>query len=224
MVSRVDLPPTTQPRLSSHTPTLVLSHLVTWASTPLLSWLISPIQILGLFVFGLGLAPIAVVQESIILANNSSQSKSVGKSIALGLLLGKTSAFAAAYSAEPLAAISPRLPFLVAMSLSFLSFSACAAYAWLDRTLPPLDEDVHEKVHGKSTPELRATKSYGDPFWLYILVCALAGTWYTTIHSSSSFIQAMYNETEARAAGPASVILFSSSIVSRETRRRQPRS
>lgn len=175
-----------------------------------------------MFIFGLGLAPIAVVQESIILANNSSKSKSVGKSIALGLLLGKTAAFAAAYLSEPLAAISPRLPFLVAMALSFLSFSACVAYAWLDRTLPPLDEDVNEKeVHGK-TIQLRATKSYGDPFWIYIVVCALAGTWYTTIHSSSSFIQAMYTETEARAAGPASVILFSSSIVSCETRRRRP--
>lgn len=91
--------------------------------------------------------------------------------------MGKTSAFVAAYCSEPLAAISPRLPFIVAVSLSFGSFLSCCCYAWLDKSLPPTEEDVQEKEEHEHALQLGETKSFGDPFWLYQLVCAGGGIW-----------------------------------------------
>lgn len=50
-------------------------------------------MILGLFIFGLGISPLAVVQESIILRTNSLTSKSVARTLSAGLLLGKAVGF-----------------------------------------------------------------------------------------------------------------------------------
>ncbi|KAM0788494.1 hypothetical protein ACM66B_001626 [Microbotryomycetes sp. NB124-2] len=175
-------------------------------------------MILGLFCFGLGLAPIAVCQESIILKQNSSNSKTVARSVAVGLLFGKTAAFFAACTAEPMAAVSPRLPFIVAMCIAFFSFACCIIYNHIDKSLPPLeteDESGHTAAAtaGFSVDKLLESKSFGDPFWLYAVVCTLAGAWYSTIHLSSSMIQATYSVSEARASAAASVILFSSSVL-----------
>ena len=116
--------------------------------------------------FGVGISPLAVVQESIILRNNSSTSNSVGKTVAVGLLLGKASSFAAAFFAEPLASISPILPFLTAVALALFSFLACVLYASLEASLPPKIEDAED--HKPHPLSLHEVASFGDPFWLYI--------------------------------------------------------
>ena len=126
-------------------------------------------MIIGLFCFGLGLSPIAIVQESIILRSNSSKSKTVARSVAVGLLFGKTAAFVAACVAEPLAAVSPRLPFIAAMCMALLSFSACVAYNVLERHVPPVvedDEKIEHQAHHARSLELLAAARYGTPFWL----------------------------------------------------------
>jgi len=46
--------------------------------------------VVGLLVFGSGTSPLAVVQESIILKHNSASSKFVARSVAAGLVLGKS--------------------------------------------------------------------------------------------------------------------------------------
>lgn len=47
-------------------------------------------QVFGLLIFGAGTSPLAVVQETIILQNNSASSRFVARSVAAGLVLGKT--------------------------------------------------------------------------------------------------------------------------------------
>jgi hypothetical protein len=49
-------------------------------------------QVTGLLIFGTGVSPLAICQETILLQNNPSTSRSsfVSRSVALGLVLGKT--------------------------------------------------------------------------------------------------------------------------------------
>jgi hypothetical protein len=91
--------------------------------------------------------------------------------------------FAASSTSEPLHRISPRAPFLVAASLSGLSFSACVVYAFIERSTTRLvaaarsietvgtstaSKESEEESH-RRTVELAELASFGDPFW-----CVLA--------------------------------------------------
>ncbi|KDE03430.1 hypothetical protein MVLG_06093 [Microbotryum lychnidis-dioicae p1A1 Lamole] len=170
-------------------------------------------MISGLLVFGLGLAPIAVVQESIILRHNTSNSTTMARTVAIGLLLGKFSAFLASITAQPLSKISPRLPFIIATFLAMFSFLCCLFYCIVERTLPAADpRDQLKDDHGRWVP-LSEPYLFGDLFWFYIAVCFLAGGWYSTIHLSTSLLMSIYQITESQAASSASQILFSSTLL-----------
>ncbi|GAA5855816.1 hypothetical protein JCM8547_000368 [Rhodosporidiobolus lusitaniae] len=179
-------------------------------------------MVFGLLIFGAGISPLAVVQETIILKHNSSSSRFVARSVALGLVLGKTSSFAAAWSSDRLHSISPRLPFFTAAGLAFFSFSACVLYAHVERSTsrllasssPSSAKPAHlDTAHPHRPLRLSALASFGDPFWLYLLVCALAGIWYTTNHLSSHFLQAVYEIPQAEASSKASVLLALSTVL-----------
>ncbi|BGO90273.1 hypothetical protein NBRC10512_004794 [Rhodotorula toruloides] len=168
-----------------------------------------PGMVFGLLIFGAGTSPLAVVQETIILQNISASSRFVARSVAAGLVLGKTGSFAAGFTSERLYSISPRLPFLTATSLALFSFSACVMYAILERSThkhapSSMKADLHS--HHRSL-RLSALAGFGMPFWYYIAVCALAGTWYTTQHLSSHILQAVYGISESHASATASLIL-----------------
>ena len=80
----------------------------------------------------------------------------------------------------------------------------------MDRNYPEAEPEEKEQHH---RIDLGEAAEFGDRFWVYILVCVFSALFYTTIHLSSSFLQAEYGVSEAAAAGPASLILFSSTIV-----------
>ncbi|BGP23448.1 hypothetical protein JCM10295v2_002344 [Rhodotorula toruloides] len=168
-----------------------------------------PGMVFGLLVFGAGTSPLAVVQETIILQNNSASSRFVARSVAAGLVLGKTGSFAAGFTSERLYSISPRLPFLTATSLALFSFSACVMYAILEHsTHKHAPSPVKADPHAHHRPlRLSTLATFGAPFWYYIAVCALAGTWYTTQHLSSHILQAVYSISESEASSTASLIL-----------------
>ncbi|GAA5951097.1 hypothetical protein JCM8115_005053 [Rhodotorula mucilaginosa] len=167
-----------------------------------------PLMVLGLLVFGAGTSPLAVVQESIILQHNDSSSRFVARSIAAGLVLGKAGSFAGAWSSEPLYAISPRLPFLVALCLTFFSFSASLLYALVERRDTRARAGRKDAAHHHHQPLRLSTLAYfGSPFWWYMGVCALAGTWYTTEHLSSHLLQSVYSIPEAEASPAAALVL-----------------
>ncbi|KAM0748049.1 MFS general substrate transporter [Meredithblackwellia eburnea MCA 4105] len=174
-------------------------------------------MVVGLLVFGLGISPLAVVQESIILASKREASQSVARSVAAGLLLGKSASFIAAFVAEPLASISVRLPFITSAALSLFSFLACVAYALLERRLPPtkalpLEPTGHHKAMDKPI-QLKELPTLGDPLWIYIAVCAIAGLWSTTIHLSTSLLATLYGIGSTKAATVSSAIPFSAIVL-----------
>ena len=75
---------------------------------------------LGLFVFGLGVSPLAVVQETIIV--RFFKSHGLGLSMAFGLIAGKGASFLSARTSYPLTERwGPRAPFYVATFLAALS-------------------------------------------------------------------------------------------------------
>ncbi|BGP30755.1 hypothetical protein JCM10296v2_002512 [Rhodotorula toruloides] len=158
-----------------------------------------PGMVFGLLISGAGTSPLAVVQETIILENNSASSRFVARS----------GSFAAGFTSERLYSISPRLPFLTASSLALFSFSTCVMYAVLERSTPkhapsPIKSGLHS--HHRSL-RLSALAGFGTPFWYYIAICALAGTWYTTQHLSSLILQAAYGISESQASDTAALIL-----------------
>ncbi|SCZ93100.1 BZ3500_MvSof-1268-A1-R1_Chr6-2g08461 [Microbotryum saponariae] len=174
-------------------------------------------MISGLFIFGLGLAPIAVVQESIILRHNTSNSTTMARTVAIGLLLGKfvrCSVYISSHKSKyPLSTISPRLPFIIATFLAMFSFLCCLLYSMVERTLPAADPREQLKDdHGRWVP-LSESTLFGDLFWFYIAVCFLAGGWYSTIHLSTSLLMSIYQITESQAASSASQILFASTLL-----------
>lgn len=88
----------------------------------------------GLFIFGLGVSPLAVVQESIIV--RFFKNHGLGLSLALGLVVGKASSFVAARTSYPLSeAFGSRAPFYAASTLATFSFAInliyLAASKWL---------------------------------------------------------------------------------------------
>ncbi|GAA5913368.1 hypothetical protein JCM6882_004102 [Rhodosporidiobolus microsporus] len=185
-------------------------------------------MVFGLLVFGAGISPLAVVQETIILKHNSSSSHFTARAVALGLVLGKTASFAAGWSSDRLHSISPRLPFIVAAALALFSFSACVLYAAIERSTsrllvsstannsgdaPSGKHYEHESKHPPRPLRLSALASFGDPFWLYIAVCALAGMWYATNHLASHFLQSVYLIPQKEASGRASLLLATSTFL-----------
>ncbi|GAA6037257.1 hypothetical protein JCM8097_008647 [Rhodosporidiobolus ruineniae] len=189
-------------------------------------------MVFGLLIFGSGISPLAVVQESILLKHNSSSSRFVARSVAIGLVLGKTASFAAGWSSDKLNTISPRLPFLVAAGLSLFSFLACVFYAAVERSSSRLlaasasaapssgdayvsaaKLDAQEAAHPHRPLKLSALASFGDAFWLYIVVCGLAGAWYTTNHLSSHFLQSVYQLSQKEASSKASILLAMSTFL-----------
>ena len=88
----------------------------------------------GMFIFGLGVSPLAVVQETIIV--RFFRSHGLGVSLALGLVAGKGASFVAARTSYPLAEMfGPHAPFFAATGLAGLSLLVNIVYlfasSWL---------------------------------------------------------------------------------------------
>lgn len=77
-------------------------------------------MVFGMFVFGLGVSPLAVTQEAIIVRFFKSHGLGVG--LAFGLVAGKTASFVAARTSYPLSErYGPHAPFIVATALAGFS-------------------------------------------------------------------------------------------------------
>lgn len=147
---------------------------------------------LGMFVFGLGISPLAVVQETIVV--RFFKSHGLGVSMAFGLIAGKGASFISARTAYPLTEhFGTRSPFFVATFLAGISVVVNIAYIMASKWLvdgagaeleaADIDEEarrrsVHnvseaqalEKVAAKRRVHLRDITKLGDVFWAYVLL------------------------------------------------------
>ncbi|KAI4526815.1 MFS general substrate transporter, partial [Schizophyllum commune Loenen D] len=191
---------------------------------------------LGMFIFGIAVSPLAVVQETIIV--RFFRSHGLGVSLALGLLAGKGASFLSACTAYPLSAhFGPRAPFFVAAGLATFSFAVnllyVAASRWLvdgacaDLEAADVEEEAKrrwsidvteaqalEKVAAKKRVRLRSVVKLGDVFWAYVFLNVLCGAiWSPFVHLAANIIETRYSLPEASAASQASYLLAGSLIM-----------
>ncbi|GJE86095.1 MFS general substrate transporter [Phanerochaete sordida] len=163
------------------------------------------VMALGMFIFGLGVSPLAVVQETIIV--RFFKSHGLGVSLALGLVAGKGASFVSARTSYPLAEkFGPHAPFYAATGLAAFSFIVnliyLAASKWIIRgagaeleaselqaeaesqaadhirtgSVHSLSEaEALKEVAKKRTVNLRDITKLGDVFWAYIGLNVLCG-------------------------------------------------
>lgn len=92
------------------------------------------LMVLGMFVFGLGVSPLSVTQEAIIVRFFKSHGLGVG--LAFGLVAGKFASFVAARTSYPLSErYGPHAPFVVATGLTAFSVIMNAIFISASRTL-----------------------------------------------------------------------------------------
>jgi MFS family permease len=91
-------------------------------------------MVFGMFVFGLGVSPLAVTQEAIIVRFFRSQG--LGVSMAFGLVAGKGASFVSARISYPLSErFGPHAPFYVATGLAAFSLIMNVVYISVSRWL-----------------------------------------------------------------------------------------
>ena len=134
---------------------------------------------LGMFIFGLGISPLSVVQETIIVKFFKSQG--LGLPMALGLVVGKAASYLSAHTSYPLTErFGPHAPFYVAVFLAAVSFGVNLLYVsiseWLvsgaeaereasdKHATKPLSASAQEKRPLKGI-NLRHLTELGDAFW-----------------------------------------------------------
>ncbi|EIN13724.1 MFS general substrate transporter [Punctularia strigosozonata HHB-11173 SS5] len=191
----------------------------------------------GLFIFGLGVSPLAVVQETIIV--RFFHSHGLGISMALGLVAGKAASFVAARTSYPLSQhYGPHAPFVVATTLAALSvginLSYVAASRWIiketdtEMEAAEISEDARryrlaqnlseadalDAVARKKRVHIRDITKLGDVFWAYIAINILCGSiWEPFHHLAPNIIQLRYDLSESQASDEASWLLAGSVVL-----------
>ncbi|KAG9314383.1 major facilitator superfamily domain-containing protein [Chiua virens] len=190
----------------------------------------------GLWTYGLGLSPLAVVQESIIV--RFFYSHGLGMSMAMGLVAGKFASFLSARTSYPLSVTFGRhAPFYVAAALTGFSFIMNLVYMsashWLiaesgtvleaseaqqearRRAVYSLSEaKALEKAAKKRRVNLKDVPLLGDVFWAYIGLNVLCGViWSPFTHLAANMLEKRYHLNEADASMQASYLLAGSIIL-----------
>ncbi|KAH9898415.1 MFS general substrate transporter [Cubamyces lactineus] len=190
---------------------------------------------LGMFVFGLGVSPLAVVQETIIV--RFFRSHGLGVSLALGLVAGKGASFISALTSYPLSQrFGPHAPFYASTMLTAFSFTINLVYVfsskWLVRGAGAELEasEINAEAHSRAASaadmsEAEALKEVakkrmvylkdiiklGDVFWAYIGLNILCGAvWAPFTHLVANILQRRFDLTESDASIKGSYVLAGS--------------
>ncbi|KDQ07682.1 hypothetical protein BOTBODRAFT_38578 [Botryobasidium botryosum FD-172 SS1] len=193
---------------------------------------------LGLFIFGFGVSPLAVVQETIIVRFFSNHG--LGVSLAFGLVAGKGASFVSAITSVPLSEnFGPHAPFIVSTALAGTSFGINLIYVassqWLARGagIPPEEselrikrsgvlsqvenmsqQDAINRVAARRKVKLQDVTKLGDVFWVYIAVNVLCGAiWSPFTHLAANIIEQRYDLSELEAGSKAALLLAGSIVL-----------
>ncbi|KAH9937670.1 major facilitator superfamily domain-containing protein [Fomitopsis serialis] len=186
----------------------------------------------GMWVYGLGVSPLAVVQETIIV--RFFKSHGLGVSLALGLVAGKGASFVSARTSYSLSEnFGPHAPFYASTLLTAISFLVNIIYVcvskWLVREsgteleaselrdeaentqICLTEAEALKKVAKKRMVYLRDITKLGDVFWAYIGLNILCGAiWAPFTHLAANIIEKRYGLTERDASIKGSYLLAGS--------------
>jgi MFS family permease len=196
-------------------------------------WKNPALMTIGLFIFGLGVSPLAVVQETIIV--RFFKSHGLGVSMAFGLIAVKSAAFVSARTSYPLTQrFGSHAPFYLSTFLALLSVLVNVVYIASSRWLidgagaeleaPDISEEAQrrlainlseaqalKKVAEKRKVHLRQIANLGDVFWTYICLNFFYGMiWSPFAHLSANIIERRYHMSEENAANTSSYLLVGS--------------
>jgi MFS family permease len=116
-------------------------------------------MVFGMFVFGLGVSPLSVTQEAIIV--RFFRSHGLGVSMAFGLVAGKGASFVAARTSYPLTErFGPHAPFYLATGLAAFSVVMNVVYISVSRWL--VENTGAELEAGELASAARKTADAGD--------------------------------------------------------------
>nr|CAG8484545.1 14333_t:CDS:2 [Entrophospora candida] len=173
------------------------------------------LMIIGFMVFGTGIAPLMIVQETIIV--QFFQGNGLGFALALGLTFGRLASFFATILAVPLSLMPQlgyRTPFFVATFTCFISWVMSIIYVFL---LSYADNRKNRSKEGEAVNKLIKNKKVhwddifqlSDLFWWFLVVGLLFGTSMPPfLHLSSNIIKHRFDTTDMLAAWDASIILL----------------
>ncbi|KDR77995.1 hypothetical protein GALMADRAFT_244963 [Galerina marginata CBS 339.88] len=178
-------------------------------------------MVFGMFIFGLGISPLSVVQETIIV--RYFKDHGLGLSLALGLVAGKIASFVSARISFPLSQWNPHAPFVVSTLLAGFSFVVNLFYLWYDKWIANeigveaedfgsgSGEAALHEVTAKRRVRIGDLLNMGDIFWLYIAINVFCGfIWTPFPHLAPNIIEKRYNLSEGRAAEESSILLAGS--------------
>ncbi|EGO01228.1 hypothetical protein SERLA73DRAFT_167350 [Serpula lacrymans var. lacrymans S7.3] len=190
----------------------------------------------GLFIFGLGVSPLSVVQETIIV--RFFKSHGLGMSMALGLVAGKCASFVSARTSFPLSERFGRhAPFYASTALAAFSVLVNLVYIMASRWLVQSSgteleaAELHQEANRRSLYDiseakalkevaekrrvkLREVSNLGDIFWAYMGVNVLCGTvWHPFTHLAANIFQRRYDLTESEAGKQGSYLLAGSMVL-----------
>lgn len=163
----------------------------------------------GFFLFGLGMTPLMVVQETLLA--KLSPGGHLGLSLALGLVSGKFASFIAAMCSLPLAeAGGDGMPFFVALVLCATSFIANI----LRLTFRWGETDEAERVAPRRIVKWDGISRLGDVYYVFIVMNILCGAiWSPFLHLSANIVQVRFSLSESQASFNASVLLAGAIIL-----------
>jgi len=196
-------------------------------------WKIFGLMTVGLFIFGLGVSPLAVVQKIIII--RFFKSHGLGVSMAFGLIAARLTSFISARTSYPLTErFGSHAPFFVSTFLALLSVLVNLVYVisskWLidgagaELEAPDISEEARrrlainlseaqalKRVAEKRKVYLRQIANLGDLFWAYLCFNFFYGMiWSPFPHLAANIIERCFKLSEENAAITSSYLLVGS--------------
>ncbi|KAF9305177.1 hypothetical protein BGZ74_011105 [Mortierella antarctica] len=171
------------------------------------------IMVIGYCLFGIGAAPITIIQETIWV--RYFRKNGLALVLALGLTSGKLAGFAALAGAYPLSTLNPFgfvTPFLVSLIISVIAWVMNIVFLILLKK-PKEGADTMTKITillkaKRTSLGWREVYGFSSLFWCILTISFLVGaSWNPFMHQASNIVKHRYGLNDEQAAWQASIIL-----------------
>ncbi|KAG0341850.1 hypothetical protein BG004_005873, partial [Podila humilis] len=171
------------------------------------------IMVIGYCLFGIGAAPITIIQETIWV--RYFKKNGLALVLALGLTSGKLAGFAALAGAYPLSTLSPFgfvTPFLVSLIISLVAWVMNMVFLILLKK-PKDGTDTMTKITillkaKRTSLGWREVYGFSSMFWSLLTISFFVGaSWNPFMHQASNIVKYRYGLNDEQAAWQASIIL-----------------